>query len=66
MDPQTQAQTPGGLSPGEKAPTETIEGFMNTLKDEINSISPSKFKSLKPLSYKDQVVAGMNYYVKVR
>lgn len=54
----------GGLE-DEKPADEHIDGIMKQAMDKLKARYPGGFKSMEPISYRTQVVAGMNYFVKV-
>lgn len=56
---------PGGLGQAKPA-DEEIQKLVDSVSDEIKSQSGGKdFAHLKAISYRSQVVAGTNFYVKV-
>jgi len=68
---------PGGLSKDEKTPTpelkELIKKLNPTIKQKINDVQGRPIKEVKsglelfePLTFKTQIVAGRNYFVKVK
>lgn len=48
-----------------KEATEEIQQIVDSLKCEIQSKAGKEFETLKAVSYKSQVVAGTNYFIKV-
>jgi cystatin-A/B len=55
---------PGGLSNVRPA-DEEINLIVQSVKPEIESKAGRTFADLKPVSYSTQIVAGMNYFVKL-
>lgn len=58
------SQLAGGLSE-EKMPTETVRGLLTSLHGAIEKTSNKQLQFVEPLSYRVQVAAGLNYFVKV-
>ncbi len=54
----------GGTGPEHEA-NEEIQQIVDELRDHINQKTGQNYASLKAISYRSQVVAGMNYFVKV-
>lgn len=54
----------GGLGSAKEA-NPKISEIVQKIKPALESKSGKTFESLEPLSYKTQVVAGTNYFVKV-
>ncbi len=55
---------PGGLSDTQDK-DDTIQNIVNSLKNEIQEKVKKEFSKFEVHSYKTQVVAGTNYFVKV-
>ncbi|XP_078698074.1 cystatin-A-like isoform X1 [Branchiostoma floridae x Branchiostoma belcheri] len=55
---------PGGLGE-EKQPTPAIQALCDTVRDEAEAREGVKYDTFTALSYKKQVVAGINYFIKV-
>lgn len=55
---------PGGLS-GVRAKDAGIEEIIGKIKPALEEQSHLKFDSIEPLIYRHQIVAGMNYFIKV-
>ncbi|XP_015686834.1 leukocyte cysteine proteinase inhibitor 1-like, partial [Protobothrops mucrosquamatus] len=53
----------GGFSPPEPA-TPEIQGFANQVKPKLEEATNRTFAKYKAILYRQQVVAGMNYFVK--
>lgn len=57
-------QTLGGLDE-ERPADEQIKEIIASVSKEMERKYPAQFSSIEPLSYRTQLVAGMNYFVKV-
>lgn len=57
-------QMVGGLRE-EKAADEEVRNLVSKMKSQVEKLSNKTYKSLEPISYRTQVVAGMNYFIKV-
>lgn len=56
----------GGMSDDTKAASDEIQRLVDEVQEEIKGQSGGKqFSQLKAISYKSQLVAGTNYFVKV-
>ncbi|KAK7899206.1 hypothetical protein WMY93_020059 [Mugilogobius chulae] len=55
---------PGGVSKSQPA-DQKIQDMCNSLKGEVEKRTGMNYHTFRALSYRDQVVAGMNYYVEV-
>lgn len=55
---------PGGLS-GEKAPTAEVQEIIAAIKPQLEETLGRPIDELTLLSYKTQVVSGINYFAKV-
>jgi len=55
---------PGGLT-DEHPVNEKVEGYARQVKDEAQAKAGSPFTSYTPVSFRSQVVAGTNYFIKV-
>lgn len=60
-----QRQLLGGLSDDVKPADEGVQSLVDSFKSEIEEKTGHKYKTLQAISYKTQVVAGLNYFVKV-
>lgn len=60
-----QRQLLGGLSDDVKPADEMVQQLVDSFKDEIEQRTNQKYKTLDAISYKTQVVAGLNYFIKV-
>ncbi|XP_039203661.1 cystatin-A-like [Crotalus tigris] len=56
---------PGGLSPPKPA-TPEIQGFADQVKSKLEEATNQTFAKYKAILYRQQVVAGMNYFVKMQ
>lgn len=59
-----EAQVPGGLE-DELPADEHVNNIVSSVQDEIQSKFPREMASITPVSYRTQVVAGLNYFIKV-
>lgn len=58
------AGLPGGL--GDEQPADDhVRGVVASVKDQIQKKFPREYLNIEPISYRTQVVAGRNYFVKV-
>ncbi|XP_032075326.1 leukocyte cysteine proteinase inhibitor 1-like [Thamnophis elegans] len=55
----------GGLSPPEPA-TPEIQAIANQVQDKLKEATNKRFATYKAVLYRAQVVAGMNYFIKMR
>ena len=55
---------PGGLD-DEIPADDNIRKIVNSVQPHLKSKYPREFHHVEPISYRSQVVAGMNYFVKV-
>ncbi|XP_058041303.1 leukocyte cysteine proteinase inhibitor 1-like [Ahaetulla prasina] len=55
----------GGLSPPEPATAE-IQGIANQVKDKLEDATNKRFATYEAILYCAQVVAGKNYFIKMR
>lgn len=55
----------GGLSDDTKPANNEVRELVNSFKGEIEQETNKKYKTIEPLTYKTQVVAGLNYFIKV-
>lgn len=55
----------GGLSDEHDANDATIRSMLDGLRPEIERQTQKKINKVEPVSYRKQIVAGVNYYVKV-
>lgn len=60
-----QRQLLGGLSEDVKPADEGVQQLVDSFKDEIEQKTRQKYNTLQAISYRIQVVAGWNYFVKV-
>eukprot|EP00296_Roombia_truncata_P010066 JP448762.1.p2 GENE.JP448762.1~~JP448762.1.p2 ORF type:complete len:99 (+),score=35.24 JP448762.1:35-331(+) len=56
----------GGIGAETIAANEEVQGLVDQLKAEINAKCNKTFSTLTAISYKTQVVAGTNYFVKIK
>lgn len=56
---------PGGLS-SEMEVTDKVREIVKQLHSEVEKKADNEFEKLEPIVYRQQVVAGFNYWVKVR
>lgn len=59
------SQHVGGLS-SEKPSDAHLEGVLEKAMPKLRDQFPGGFKKIEPISYKTQVVSGMNYFIKVK
>lgn len=64
MDDLPGEQITGGLG-AVREPDDKVQAIVDKIKPDLEAQSNVKFTSLEVLSYKTQVVAGTNYFVKV-
>jgi cystatin-A/B len=64
MSAPVHAPVCGGLNEAKEA-TPEIQALIDQLHQEIKTQSGNEYKQLKAVSYRSQVVAGTNYFVKV-
>ena len=55
----------GGLG-SEKPADDTVHSIVKQVKTQVEGALGKTLEQFKPISYKTQVVAGVNYFVKVR
>lgn len=55
----------GGISDKEEPANAEIQALVEQVKDQITGKMNASFNVFEPISYKTQVVAGRNYFVKV-
>lgn len=54
----------GGL--GEERPAnDEVRNIVSSVRKHMETKYPAEFTAIEPVSYKTQVVAGLNYFVKV-
>lgn len=58
------AQMLGGLH-DEKPADEEVRKIVTSVQGQLEKEAKEKYKSLEPISYRKQIVAGANYFVKV-
>uniref|UniRef100_A0A8C9JWL5 Cystatin A n=1 Tax=Panthera tigris altaica TaxID=74533 RepID=A0A8C9JWL5_PANTA len=56
---------PGGLSEAKPA-TPEIQEIANEVKPQLEEKTNETYQKFEAIEYKTQVVAGINYYIKVR
>ncbi|KAG3271346.1 cystatin-A [Ictidomys tridecemlineatus] len=56
---------PGGLTEAKPA-TEEIQQIANEVKPQLEEKTNESYEQFEAVEYKTQVVAGINYYIKVR
>ncbi|XP_021529657.2 cystatin-A [Aotus nancymaae] len=56
---------PGGLSEAKPA-TPEVQEIVDKVKPQLEEKTNEKYEELQAVEYKTQVVAGTNYYIKVR
>uniref|UniRef100_A0A8C3YV69 Cystatin domain-containing protein n=1 Tax=Catagonus wagneri TaxID=51154 RepID=A0A8C3YV69_9CETA len=56
---------PGGLTETKPA-TPEIQEIANTVKPQLEAKTNQTYEEFEAVEYKTQVVAGINYYIKVR
>ena len=56
----------GGISPGLQAPTEEITQLAETFQAQAQTQANATFETFEVIGYSTQVVAGTNYYIRVR
>ncbi|XP_075413281.1 cystatin-A [Tenrec ecaudatus] len=56
---------PGGLSEAKRA-TPEIQEMVNEVKSQLEEQTNESYEEFEAVEYKTQVVAGVNYYVKIR
>uniref|UniRef100_A0A8C9PHU0 Cystatin A n=3 Tax=Marmotini TaxID=337730 RepID=A0A8C9PHU0_SPEDA len=56
---------PGGLTEAKPA-TEEIQEIANEVKPQLEEKTNESYEQFEAVEYKTQVVAGINYYIKVR
>ncbi|XP_052078623.1 cystatin-A2-like [Mytilus californianus] len=59
------AQRPGGLM-GVEEPTPEVNRIVDDLKGDIEAMLGEKMKKFTVISYRKQVVAGTNYFIKIK
>lgn len=55
----------GGISDKEEPANAEIQALVEEVKDQITGKMNASFNVFEPISYKTQVVAGRNYFVKI-
>ena len=56
----------GGISDSDEQATPEIQGLVSQIKAEVIGKMNATLEVFEAISYKSQVVAGRNYFVKVR
>ena len=54
----------GGLE-DEKTADEHVKRVISSIEKEFQTKYPREYQSIEPISYRTQVVSGMNYFIKV-
>ena len=56
----------GGMNPGEKVGDQQVQEIANQVKEELGRRSNGQFKYFEVVSYTTQLVAGVNYFMKIK
>ena len=57
---------PGGMNPEERVGDEDVQEIANQVKEELGRRSNGEFKYFEVVSYTTQLVAGVNYFMKIK